>query len=46
MRKTAAGSAVAALVLALFWGNWVQNFLPTWKGFWGGARKEDFVCKS
>jgi prolyl 4-hydroxylase len=44
MKKTAAGSvvAVAALVLALFW---VQRPWE-WKGFLGGVRKEDFVCKA
>jgi hypothetical protein len=44
MKKTAAGSAAAVtvLVLALFW---VQKPWE-WKGFLGGVRKEDFVCKS
>jgi prolyl 4-hydroxylase len=46
MQKTAAGSAVVVLVLALFWGSWVQSYLPTWKGVWGGVRKEEFVCQA
>lgn len=43
IKKTATGSAITLLVLAVFWGSWVQK---PWKGIWGGVRKEEFVCKA
>lgn len=45
MKRTVLGSAIATVVLAVFWGSWVQKYRP-WRFVFGGLRKEEFVCKA
>jgi prolyl 4-hydroxylase len=45
MKRTMLGSAIAAVVLAVFWGGWVLKYQP-WRAIFGGLREEGFLCKT